>query len=309
MTAFQVPNPQRRLEKLLEQRATTQGAQVRRRHEVSGFTPTDSGVTIKVGVGDATRSVRARYLVGCDGVHSLVRKQAGIEFPGFTSDQVARIARVTIPADQIIPTGDSFDIAGLGRLVGMRPNNLHSGSFFSIAPVSVLDHSAPEDLYLISTHEPRGDAEPNDSVSIDELRASLHRVLGGELPFTQATAIHSIVANSRQADAYRRGRVFLAGDAAHIFNAGGSSLNAGLLDALDLAARLIAVLRERTPTDALDGYESVRHPAGQRVLQHTRTQAMLSRNDENGRALREIVSDLLTSRRAARHLARLIEDS
>ena len=118
----------------------------------------------------------------------------------------------------------------------MRPNQLSGGSF-SIAPMSVLDRKAPADLYLVSTHEPRGGDEPSDSVSIDELRASLRRVLGVDLPITDATAIRSTVGNSRQADAYRRGRIFLAGDAAHIFNAGGSALNVGIQDALELADR------------------------------------------------------------------------
>lgn len=301
-----LPIPQRRLETLLERRASAHGAEIRRGQEVIGFTQTNSHVSINVRADQAPRSVLARYLVGCDGAHSFVRKQTGIGFPGFTSDQISRIARVTIAADQITRTGDSFDIVGVGRLIAMRPNQLCGGSF-SIAPVSALDHSAPEDLYLIITQEPRGDAEPSDSVSIAELRASLHRVLGGELPFTEATAIRSTVGSSRQADAYRSGRVFLAGDAAHIFNAGGSSLNVGLLDALDLAPRLAAAHRDNAPMHALDGYQAARHPAGRHTLQHTRAQALLSRNDENGRAIREIVSDLVTSRRGARHLARLIE--
>lgn len=302
-----LPIPQRRLEEILEHWATARGTELRRGQEVIGFAQTDSGVTIDVRAGEMARSVRARYLVGCDGAHSLVRKQARIGFPGFTSDGVARIARVTIPADQITHTGDSFDIAGVGRLVAMRPNPLRGGGF-SIALASALDRSTPKDLYIVSTHEPRGNAEASESVSTEELRASLRRVLGGELPFTEATAISSVVGNSRQADAYRRGRVFLAGDAAHVFNAGGSSLNAGMLDVLDLAPRLVAALRDSPPANVLDGYQAARHPAGQHVLLHTRAQAVLSRNDETGRALREIVSDLVTSRRAARHLARLIED-
>ena len=303
-----LPIPQHRLEDILERRATKHGAQVRRGQDVTAFTQTDAAVTVEVRRGDTTTQVHTGYLVGCDGAHSLVRKHAGIGFPGFTTDQLVRIARVTIPAGRLTRTGDGFDIAGVGRVAAMRPNQLPGGGF-TIAPVSVLDPGAPADLYLVSTHEPRGGANPGNTVSIDDLRASLRRVLGAELPFTDATAIRSTVGNSRQAEAYRRGRVFLAGDAAHVFNAGGSSLNIGLQDALDLADRLTAVLRGGAAQSELDGYETARHPAGQRALRHTRAQAALSRNDDSGRALQEVVAELVGDRTAARRLARLIEQA
>jgi 2-polyprenyl-6-methoxyphenol hydroxylase-like FAD-dependent oxidoreductase len=303
-----VPIPQRRLEELLEDRAVTRGAQVRRGHEVVSFSQTDEEVAVDVCAAGAKSAVRTQYLVGCDGARSLVRKQSGIGFPGFTSDEIARIARVTIPAERIAKTKDSLDIVGVGRVAAMRPNRLPGGGF-SIAPMAVLDRSAPDDLYLISVHELRGDAEPSDTVSLEELRASLRRVLGAELPFIDATAIRSTVGNSRQADAYRRGRVFLAGDAAHLFNAGGSALNIGLADALDLAERLAAVLHGDASTDELNGYEAVRRPAGERALRHTRAQAALGHEDDSGRALRAIVEELVTNRSTARRLARLIENA
>jgi 2-polyprenyl-6-methoxyphenol hydroxylase-like FAD-dependent oxidoreductase len=303
-----VPVPQALLEELLERRATARGAEVRRGHEVIGFSQDDAGVELEVSRGGTLMRIAARCLVGCDGAHSLVRKQAGIGFPGFTSDEISRMARVTVPADRITRRGDSLEIAGVGRVAAMRPNQLSGGSF-SIAPMSVLDRAARDDLYLVSTHEPRGDEDSSESVSIDELRASLHRVLGAELPMTEATAIRSTVGNSRHADAYRRGRVFLAGDSAHIFNAGGSALNVGLQDALDLAGRLPEALRGEAAIDGLDGYEEARRPAGERALLHTRAQAALGRNDESGQALREIVSVLISRRGGARSVARLMEQA
>lgn len=300
-----LPIPQRSLEELLERRGTEHGAAVYRSHEVISVTQTDDQVTAVVRAGGSTRLVHGRYLVGCDGAHSLVRKQAGISFPGFTSDEIARIACVTIPAQQITHKGDILDIAGVGRVAAMRPNQL-AGGRLSIAPAAALDPSAPADLYLISTHEPRGEAQPSETVSSDELRASLRRV-GAELPFTEATAIRSTVGNSRQADAYRRGRVFLAGDAAHLFNAGGSALNVGLQDALDLSHRLTEVLCDGSPPEVLDSYQAVRGSAGRHALHQTRAQAALAGNDDTARAYREIVSELLTRRSTARHLARLIE--
>ncbi|WP_052227060.1 FAD-dependent monooxygenase [Microbacterium mangrovi] len=302
--------PQRRLEQLLEDRALAHGALLRRGHAVAGFVQTDSCVQIDVRGAHGENRVSAAYLVGCDGARSFVRKHAGIGFPGFTSDQIARIARVIIPADAITPAGDGFDIPGIGRVAAMRSNRLPGGGF-SIAPLAALDPAAPADLYLISTHEPRGTAEPSDDVPVDELRASIRRVLSADLPFTAATAIRSTIGNSRQADAYRAGRVLLAGDAAHIFNAGGSSLNAGVQDALDLARRFVTTLRGAADVDPiddpLDGYEAARRPAVDRVLEHTRVQAALSGDDETGRALRAVWEKLVAERAAARAVARLLE--
>jgi 2-polyprenyl-6-methoxyphenol hydroxylase-like FAD-dependent oxidoreductase len=303
-----LPIPQRRLEELLELRAIKRGAQLRRGHEVIGFTQSDAAVTVRMRPGQTTTQLETQYLVGCDGAHSLVRKQAGIGFPGFTSDQIAYIARVTIPSNHIARTGDSFDIAGVGLITAMRPNQLAGGGF-SIAPAAALDPNAPPDLYLISAHEPRGDSEPSDDVSVDDLRAALRRVLGADLPFTDAFAIRTTVGNSRQADSYRAGRVFLAGDAAHIFNAGGSALNVGLQDALEVARCLTAVLRGGASDDQLDRYELVRRPSGERTLRHTRAQAALGRNDEISRALRETLSEALAGRGAGRRIARMIEEA
>jgi 2-polyprenyl-6-methoxyphenol hydroxylase-like FAD-dependent oxidoreductase len=301
-----LPIPQRRLEQLLEQRATEAGVQLQRGRDVLGFEQDDAGVTINVAGPDGVAHVRAQYLVGCDGAHSLVRKLSGIGFPGFTSEEIARIARVTIPGDRIARAGDGFDIPGVGHVAAMRPNQLPGGGF-SMAPVSALDPNSAADLYLISTHEPRGNFDASNDVPVEELRASLTRVLGEDLPFTDATAIRSTVGSSRQADAYRRGRVFLAGDAAHIFNAGGSALNVGIQDALDLADVLGGVLSDGKPLSELDSYEARRRPAGEQALNQTRAQAALARADESGSALRAIVGELTTDRTVARSLAQLLE--
>lgn len=301
-----LPIPQRRLEELLERRAAEHGAEVRRGHAVIGFAQTASDVTIEIRRGGDAISAKARYLVGCDGARSVVRKQAGIGFPGFMSDQIAYIARVTIPSDRITRTAAGFDIASIGHVAALRPNQL-PGGVFSIAPAAALDPGAPADLYLISTHEPRGDATPSDNPTVDQLRGNLRRVLDAELPFVDATEIRSTVGNSRQADAYRKGRVFLAGDAAHVFNAGGSALNVGLQDALDLAHRLSAVLHHSAAEHTLDGYDNARRPAGERALQHTRAQAALSGSDDGIAALRGIIQGLLASRGNSRRLARLLE--
>jgi hypothetical protein len=99
------------------------------------------------------------------------------------------------------------NLAGVGRVAEMRPNQLPGGGF-SIARANRLDRSAPADLYLISTHEPRGETAPSDNMPVGELRDSLRRVLDADLAFTEATDIRSTVGNSRQAGSYRVGRVF-----------------------------------------------------------------------------------------------------
>ncbi|WP_084696959.1 FAD-dependent monooxygenase [Glaciibacter superstes] len=114
------------------------------------------------------------------------------------------------------------------------------------------------------------------------------------------------IANSRQAARYSVGRAFLAGDAAHIFSAGGAALNTGMLDALDLADRLIAMIRKSAATSVLDGYETTRHPAGHRALIQTSAQAALNAISPEGAALREVFAEFLTSRNPRRYLSELL---
>ncbi|MEV0133004.1 FAD-dependent monooxygenase [Dactylosporangium sp. NPDC050688] len=301
-----LPVPQHRLELLLAQRAVRLGATVQRGREVTGFEQDGDGVTVQAAAGGSPVELRTRYLVGCDGARSFVRKYLGIGFPGVTSANISRLARVTIPAGAVARVGDRIEVRGVGPLVPFRPNRTGHGSI-TIAPADALDRSAPDDVYIVSTHEPRGDSEPTDELSDDELRASLRRVLGADLPYTTAVAARSVVANSRHAERYREGRVFLAGDAAHIFSAGGSAINAGLLDAVALGRTLAAVLRGAAPQAELDAYQSERRPAAQRTLALTRLQVALDADDETGEALRDVLGDLVRDRATARRVAALIE--
>lgn len=334
-----LPVPQRRLEGLLQTRAVRDGAAVRRGLRVTTVTQNDDTVTLTCDAGPADdgdtspdpagadsvstrdtmptddtamptgpRELRARYVIGCDGARSVVRKQLGIGFPGVTSDGIARIARVTIPPESIRVSEDGIRIEGIPPLAPMRMNVLPGGGF-SIAPAAALDRTAPKDLYIISTHEPRGDAEPTDRLPTAELRASLRRVLGGDLPFTDADSVRSTVGNSRHAETYRVGRAFLAGDAAHVFSAGGAGLNAGIMDALDLTDRLADVLRGGADPTRLDGYDAQRRAAGDRILTHTRAQAALSAPGEGSAALRDVIGTLASHRATARRLAAMIEDA
>ena len=134
-------------------------------------------------------------------------------------------------------------------------------------------------------------------------------MLGTDLAITGAADIRSTVANSRQADAYRRGRVLLAGDAAHVFNAGGSALNIGLSDAIALAQTLTLALRADPTADVhqLDYYQAERYPAAGRAITVTRAQQALEAAGETSDALRDLFGALLRDRSAARRIATLME--
>ena len=301
-----LPVPQRRLEEQLERCAVARGATILRGHELIGFEQDDVQVAVHVSTAGSEVELRARYLVGCDGAHSAVRKHLGIAFPGVTDASISRLARITIAPGAAVHDRHGIDIRGVGRLALFRPNLTPRGSV-TIAPMRALDRSAPADLYIVSTHEPRGEAAPTDELSTDELRASLRRVLGADLPFTAAHAARSTVANSRQAERYRSGRAFLAGDAAHVFSAGGSALNVGLADAIALAERLAVALRADTDVALLDGYQAERHPAARRAIAVTRIQHALEAADETGDALRGVFEVLLRDHTAQRRIATLME--
>ncbi|GAB3839444.1 FAD-dependent monooxygenase [Dactylosporangium cerinum] len=134
-------------------------------------------------------------------------------------------------------------------------------------------------------------------------------MIGTDLPITAAHWVRSTVANSRQAETYRTGRVLLAGDAAHVFAAGGTALNAGLLDAVNLGWKLAAAARGTAPAGLLDTYHAERHPAAQRAILHTRAQAALSAPGENAEALREVLTEALRHPGPLAHLAALMEGS
>lgn len=299
--------PQRTIERKLAERLTELGGTLRRGHELTGLTRLRDFVTVEVSGPAGNYRLRTRYLVGCDGAHSPVRKLARIGFPGITADTVSRIGRVRVPAELIVPGTGELDVPGAGRLRIMQPVRTPGGSY-SIAPQSSVDKAAPRDVYIVSTQEEQPTAELTVPMTLDELRSSVHRVLGADLPMSDPIWLTRVVGNSRQADRYRDGRILLAGDAAHVFGLGGS-LNAGLLDALNLGWKLAAELRGRAPDGLLDSYHAERHAAGQRALLQTRAQRAISADDEYGRAARQLLDELLAYPEPARHLGELIAGS
>lgn len=294
-----LPIQQRRLEQLLTERALALGARIEYGNELRGLTQDDDAVTLDLG----DHQVRARYVVGCDGGRGTSRKLLGVDFPGYTSDEVARIGRVTLPGARVLPTGE-VDVPGFGRLTQYHPvRTAHGG--YNAGQLSPLDPTASPDVYVISTHEPG--EEPDTPMTLDEFRASARRVLGADLPMTDPQWLSRTVGNSRLASRFRVGRVFLAGDAAHLFNAGGFGLNAGMLDAVNLGWKLAADVHGWAPPTLLDTYHSERHPAGERTIMHTRAQAALTGAGENVEALRTLFTELTAYPEPLRHVGDMMQ--
>ena len=303
--------PQRKLEQVLDKWLHDLGGSVRRGHEVTGLSRPEDGrpVTLDVRGPDGGYQVRTRYLVGCDGARSLVRKQAGIGFPGVTSSEISRIGRVSLPTVRIAGGGAQADVPGVGRVPLMVTSQTPRGAY-SLAPLTSLDKSAAPGTFMFFTREDGSSAPdgPDAPMSLGELRESARRVLGADLPMTDPQWLTRTVGNSRQADRYRAGPVLLAGDAAHIFGAGGS-LNVGLLDAVNLGWKLAAQVAGWAPEGLLDSYHAERHLAGQRAILQTRAQRALSAGGEYAAALRELFGELMQFAEPLRHVGTIMEGS
>lgn len=156
-------------------------------------------------------------------------------------------------------------------------------------------------------HQVIGLSQDDAAVTVSELQNSVHRVLGVRLPVREATRLSRFTFKARQADSYRQGRILLAGDAAHLFPAAGVALNAGLLDAVNLAWKLAADLHGGAPAGLLDTYHGERHLAGARTMLHTRAQVALRRgHDEAAEALRQLFQELLADEEPLRRMGALV---
>ncbi|WP_433332360.1 FAD-dependent monooxygenase [Spirillospora sp. CA-294931] len=292
--------PQPRLERLLAERAVELGAEIRRGHELVGVGQDEDGVTADVHGPDGTYRVTARYLVGCDGGRSRVRELTGIPFPGTTYPEVNRLGQVTVP-DSVtsLPDGD-LDVPGVGRVRTGRFTRTDRGVFgFGLL--------TPE-VWLVSTTEDEL-SEPDDDapMALAELQESIRRVLGVSFPLGEPIRLSRYHFQARQAERYRDGRILLAGDAAHLFPATGVGLNAGMLDAVNLAWKLAARVQGWAPDGLLETYHEERHLAGARTLLHTQAQVALRRgHDPAAEALRKVFLELVADEQPLRRMGALI---
>ncbi|WP_328329272.1 MULTISPECIES: FAD-dependent monooxygenase [unclassified Streptomyces] len=298
-----LPLPQQKLEELLDERAGELGVDIRRGHQVSVVGQDGAAVTAEVLGPDGPYRVTARYLVGCDGARSRVREGAGIAFPGTAYPEVNRLAQVTLPDTVTVLGNGDLGVPGFGTVRGG----------FTRTDRGLLGVGASPDSPVVSlytTEDETTEYDDDTPMSLTEFQDSLRRVLGVDLPMGEAVRLSRFTFKARQAEHYRKGRILLAGDAAHLFPATGVAINAGMLDAVNLAWKLAADVHGRAPGGLLDTYHGERHLAGARTMLHTRAQVALRRGtDPAAEALREVFQELLADEQPLRRMGALVAGS
>jgi 2-polyprenyl-6-methoxyphenol hydroxylase-like FAD-dependent oxidoreductase len=270
--------PQSRFEEILAGWVAELAVPILRGREVAGLTQDDAGVEIEISDG---ASLRAEYLVGCDGGRSVVRKASGIEFPGWEPTISSVVAEVELREEpELGIRHDGNGTQAIGRL--------EDGRRFEIVV---------SEKYAGQAGEP----------TLDELRRALVAVWGADYGVHSPTWISRFTDMTRQAASYREGRVLLAGDAAHVhYPVGGQGLQLGVQDAVNLGWKLAQVVRGTAPESLLDTYHTERHPVAARVLQNTMAQTALTRSDARTDALRNTLSELLTMDEPRRRFAAMV---
>ncbi len=248
-----------------------------RGREVTGFAQDDSGVDVELSDGEM---LRANYLVGCDGGRSVIRKIAGIAFPGWDPTISNLIAEVEMAEEPDLGVRhDAIGVHGLGRL----DYDIRDGEvvYKDEGPVRVM----LTEQYLGATSEP----------TLADLSEALIAVYGTDYGIHSPIWISRFTDMTRQAASYRDGRVLLAGDAAHVhYPVGGQGLNLGVQDAVNLGWKLAQVVKGISPDSLLETYHAERHPVAARVLRNTMAQTALLRPDDRIKALRDTMSELLS---------------
>ncbi|KAA9166097.1 FAD-dependent oxidoreductase [Amycolatopsis acidicola] len=265
--------PQSALEDALAGHAAHLGAKIQRGKEVLGVEQDDDGVTVHTG----DSSLRAEYLVGCDGGRSVVRKLAGFSFPGHEPTTTSWLADIAVP-----------------ELLG-QPAKGHRrtpGGTMLVTPFRILVTE-------------KGVAPHQDPVTVAEVEAAVSRVAGQEIRFrAEPKWISRFTDVTRLAEPYRLGRVLLAGDAAHVHApSGGQGLNLGLQDAMNLGWKLAAAVAGWAPPGLLDTYGTERRPVAARVLHNTRAQTALAFGAD---ALHDVFAELMDLEQVNRHLGEMI---
>ena len=248
-----------------------------RGREVTGFAQDDTGVDVELSDG---QSLRAQYLVGCDGGRSLVRKAAGIEFPGWDPTTSSLIAEVEL-AEEPPEWGIRHDALGIHAL-GRVEYEIRDGEI-------VYADSGPVRVMVTEEH-----VGPTSEPTLRDLSEALIAVYGTDYGIHSPTSISRFTDMTRQAATYRDRRVLLAGDAAHVHSPdGGQGLQIGVQDAVNLGWKLAQVVNRTSPESLLDTYHAERHPVAARVLRTTMAHVALRRPDERTEALRDTIAELL----------------
>src|SRR5581483_3515753 len=256
---------QMHIERILAEWVRELGVPISRGREVKAFAQDDTGVSVELSDGQA---LRTHYLVGCDGGRSVVRKKAGIGFPGWdpsTSYLIAEIETAQEPE------------------WGIRRSEKGINAFAKL-------EDGKRARVVMNEQQVRQGGEP----TLEDIREALIALYGTDYGLRDASYISRFTDMTRQASCYRQKRVFLAGDAAHVHSpVGGQGLNLGVQDAVNLGWKLAQVVKGTSPDRLLDTYQAERHPVGARVLRSTMAGNLFNHSDERIDALREAMTDLL----------------
>jgi 2-polyprenyl-6-methoxyphenol hydroxylase-like FAD-dependent oxidoreductase len=257
--------------------------------EVTGFAQDDTGVDVQLADG---QSLRARYLVGCDGGRSVIRKAASIEFPGWDATKSNLIAEAEMAEEpQLGIRRDAVGIHGIGRLE------------YEIRDGEVVYADGGPVRVMVTEQQLGSGGEP----TLADLSEALIAVYGTDFGIHDPMSISRFTDTTRQAASYRAGRVLLAGDSAHVhYPAGGQGLSLGVQDAVNLGWKLAQVVDGVSPEGLLDSYHNERHPVAARALRHTMAQTALQRQDERSKALAEVVSELAMMDEPRKRLAGIV---
>ncbi|OXM72106.1 MULTISPECIES: FAD-dependent monooxygenase [Amycolatopsis] len=266
------------VEEVLELAALARGAELRRGRPVTGVAQDADGVTVTA----ADDTLRARYLVACDGAHSTVRKLLGLPFPGRPGTFQAVLAEIRLASVSALVPERAGHISGLTR---------HANGYWSmLVPVGGDRYRLTFSLEEQDQHQDQG------PVAESETADALTAAYGSDTRLAHVLAASRWSDATRQLERYRHGRILFSGDAAHIHPPlGGQGLNLGVQDAVNLGWKLAAAVHGWAPGDLLDTYQEERHPAAARVLHHTSAQRVLAapKPSEDVAALRDIFVDLL----------------
>jgi len=276
--------PQTVTDRLLEEHAAEAGADIRRGCELTGLSQDAEGVTAELA--DGTR-LRARYLVGCDGGRSTVRKLLGVAFPGEPSTSDTLLGEMRVDAPQETVTATVAEVRKTQKRFGLAP--LGDGVYRVVVPAA----DVVEDRGLTPT--------------LEDFRTQLRATAGTDFGVHSPRWLSRFGDATRQAERYRCGRVLLAGDAAHVHPPlGGQGLNLGIQDAFNLGWKLAAEAEGWAPPGLLDTYESERHPVAAAVLDTTRAMSLLVSTEPGPRAVRRLFAGLLDIHEVNRRLVEKI---
>jgi 3-(3-hydroxy-phenyl)propionate hydroxylase len=267
---------QKHIERIMAEWVSELAVPIYRSRELASFVQDNSGVSIEMSDG---ASLRASYLVGCDGGRSLVRKAAGIEFPGWDATTSSILAEAEMAEEP--PLGVHRTAVGI-HAFGREKYEIRDGKvvFATEGPIGV----------MVTERKVSAMTEP----TVHDLSEALVAACGTDYGVHNLTWISRFTDMSRQAASYRKGRILLAGDAAHVHSpVGGQGLNTGMQDAVNLGWKLAQVVKGTSPEGLLDTYHVERHPIAARVLRTTMAQVALQRTDDRTEALRGTISEFL----------------